>query len=86
MKTLIFLLIAATASIAALPDKVICPECAKSGKQSKCRADGIVITTCMGWTPVTYDENGKATYHKDPNKRIYTFRCSNNHSFGVEDK
>ncbi len=62
-------------------ERVICPECAKLGLKSTVTFTGVGSTTNVPWAPITYDENGVPTYHKNPNKTNWACYCSKGHAF-----
>lgn len=80
-----FFLISALAQQAmAVPQKVVCSECRKSGVKSTVQLI-CSWSTAVGWTAVSYNESGKAIYHADPNRTAYEFRCSNGHNFKITE-
>lgn len=65
-------------------DKVICPDCQKLGLKSTVNFTGVgTKTKTVTWIPITYDENGTPTYHKDPNPTSWLYYCSNGHTFVI---
>lgn len=62
-----------------------CPECVKLGKRSTV-TPGMSMTTCMGWSPGYYDEDGKWIESEDPNIHTTEYSCSNGHRWGVQTR
>lgn len=62
-------------------NKVLCPECEKTGEKSIVYTHGI-SSTLMGWKPY-YDQNGDYHDH-DPNKKSEHFTCSKGHIFDID--
>lgn len=48
----------------------------KDCKRDDCRLEmGATMSTCMGWTPTTYDRHGNRTDRGDPNHHSTQWEC-----------
>lgn len=65
--------------------KLKCPYCIKENRKSNLYSSPGGMSTCLGWSPGYYSEDGTWVQNEDPNYHVTKYTCSNGHHIEVTE-